>query len=227
MSETARVRATKAQLRAAEAAYTRQTLKLYDPFVHLFSNHLLWRCPTRLLIEQYNQNLSPWHLDVGVGTGYLLNKAKFPVVSPEITLLDLNKICLEVAAARLARYNPRTVQANIFEPLSPDIGLFSSISMSYLLHCLPGPIASKAVVFDRLRSVMAEDAVVFGATIFQRGVRMSKPAAAVMKYYNDKGIVSNRDDWPEDLERALMKRFEVVEVELHGMVALFEASKPI
>ena len=227
MSEAPKIRATRAQLRAAEAAYTRHTLKLYDPVVHLISNHLLWRCPTRRLIEQYNKNLSPWHLDVGVGTGYLLDKARFPVVSPEITLLDLNKTCLEVAAARLARYKPRTVHANIFEPLSPDIGLFSSISMSYLLHCLPGSIGSKSIVFDRLRSVMAQDAVVFGATIFQRGVRMSKPAAMLMEFYNRKRIMSNRDDWPEDLERALMRRFAVVEVELHGMVALFEASKPL
>lgn len=227
MAEAAKIRATKAQRIAAERAYTPLSLRFYDFWVHGLSNHLLWRCPTRHLVSQYERLMSPWHLDIGVGTGYFLNKAVFPVRAPEITLLDLNQTCLDTAAARLARYNPRTVRANLFEPLPPETGLFSSVSMTYVLHCLPGSIGTKAIVFDRLRPLLANDALVFGATIFQRGVKVSPPAQKLIDLYNDKGIISNRDDWPEDLERSLQKRFGKVEIEMHGMVALFEASQPI
>ncbi len=106
------------------------------------------------------------HLDVGVGTGYLLDHAQFPVAHPEITLLDTNPACLNMASRRIARHAPRVVQANVLDPL-PAIEPFSSVGLCHLLHCVPGDIPAKAVVFDNMKAVMSPGARIFGATIVQ------------------------------------------------------------
>jgi len=49
----------------------------YDLWVLGFSNTFVWRCPTRLLLEFYNEHISGNHLDVGVGTGYSWINAPF------------------------------------------------------------------------------------------------------------------------------------------------------
>jgi ubiquinone/menaquinone biosynthesis C-methylase UbiE len=69
------------------------------------------------MLERYNRHVGPRHLDMGVGTGWYLDRAAWPVARPEITLLDLNENSLSAAARRLARYAPETVQANVLEPL--------------------------------------------------------------------------------------------------------------
>ncbi len=42
---------------------------------------------------------------------------------------------------------------------------FGSISMFYLLHCLPGPPERKMAVFEHVREVLAPGGVVYGASI--------------------------------------------------------------
>mgnify|MGYP003835665467 CR=1 FL=1 len=217
--------ATAEQLRGAEVAYTPISLRLYDVVVHGVSNRYLWRCPTKQLADQYERLLSARHLDVGVGSGYFLDRARLPVADPQITLLDLNRYCLDAAAARIARYTPKTVQANLFEPL-PDIGPFESVSLTYVFHCLPGSIREKAVVLDRIAPVLLDDAVAFGATILGRGVAPNAAARALMGVYNRKGVFSNLDDGFDDLEEALKTRFEDVSIRREGLVALFEAKRP-
>jgi len=41
------------------------------------------------------------------------------------------------------------------------------VGLSYLLHCVPGSITSKAVALDHLKPLMNPDGVLFGATILQ------------------------------------------------------------
>jgi hypothetical protein len=73
-----------------------------------FSNRFLWRCPTAELRRLHKRNVSARHLDVGVGTGYFLDKARWDVAEPEITLLDLNPNCANFALPthRLGRPRP-------------------------------------------------------------------------------------------------------------------------
>jgi SAM-dependent methyltransferase len=207
---------------AGQAIYSPLVLRAYDGFVLGFSNALLWRCPTSSLRVLYDRNVSMRHLDVGVGTGYFLDKAKWPAANPEITLLDLNPNCLEMASRRIARYRPRMVEANILAPL-PPLGPFDSVGLCYLLHCLPGAMRDKAVLFDHLRPALAPGARIFGATIVQGDAPRSGPAKALMRFYNGKGIFSNAQDTAEDLEAALRQRFASIRVERRGCVALFEA----
>jgi SAM-dependent methyltransferase len=206
------------------AVYRARTLRFYDAVVHGVSNRIAWRCPTRALLELYDRHVSERHLDVGVGSGYFLDRCLFPVPEPHITLVDLNPAALEFTRQRVARYHPRTLLANALEPIAPADGPFRSIGMMYLLHCLPGPLQAKARVFSVLGAHLARGGVLFGATILAAGVERSLPARALMRAYNRKGIFGNAGDSLEQLEAALAARFEQHEVRVHGCVALFSAS---
>lgn len=220
--------AARAAVTAGQAVYSPLVLRMYDWFVLGFSNRLLWRCPTRELRRLYDRNVSSRHLDIGVGTGYFLDKAAWPVAQPAITLVDLNENSLAFAAERIKRYAPQIVRANVLEPLplqaNGGIGGFESCGLCYLLHCIPGAIPDKAVIFDRVRPLLAPGARVFGATILQGSAPRSRPAQALMNAYNKKGIFSNSADTLEDLHAALAARFTRVNVTMRGAVALFEAA---
>jgi SAM-dependent methyltransferase len=208
---------------AGQAVYTPRTLDLYDLVVLGLSNALIWKCPTRRLLDLYDRHIASNHLDVGVGTGWFLDRCRFPQHKPQITLLDLNPTCLARASARIRRYSPRAVQANVLEPFDLDTGPFGSIGLNYLLHCLPGDLAKKAVVLDHLKPFLAPGGVVFGSTLLSEGVKRSWAAQALMRFYNSKGIFSNERDGVEPLRRELSARFEDVRIEVVGCAALFAA----
>ena len=209
------------QVHAGQAVYTPLTLMVYDWAVLGFSNQFLWRCPTARLRALYDRNVSDNHLDIGVGTGYFLDKANWPSAEPHITLVDLNPNSLDAAAKRIARYRPEKVVANVFEPLPLD-RQFKSIGLSYLFHCLPGDLSQKVpAVLENAGRFLAEDGVLFGATILQGDAPRSRPAQALMNLYNAKGVFSNANDALGDLRHALDEHFTSVEIVQHGVVALF------
>ena len=47
---------------------------------------------------------------------------------------------------------------------------FASVGLTYVLHCLPGRMSEKLAAVDHLRPLMANGAVLFGATILGRGI---------------------------------------------------------
>lgn len=209
------------QVAAGQAVYTRRMLALYDFVVLGVSNPFIWKCPTRRLEEHYERNLSANHLDVGVGTGYFLDRCRFPADAPRVALMDMNLDTLAFAARRIVRYAPQTYRRNVLEPIAFADERFDSLGINYLLHCLPGPIATKAVVFDHLKALMNPSAVIFGATLLQGGVPRRALARGLMAAYNRKGIFSNQDDDLETLKRELGQRFRDVSVEVVGCAALF------
>lgn len=210
-------------VRAGQAVYTRRGLRLYDFIVHGLSNRFVWRCPTQGLVAHYNRHVTANHLDVGVGTGYFLERCRFPTGAPRIALLDINRNSLDFAAGRIARHRPETYLRNLLEPLSIDAPPFDSVGLNYVLHCLPGTIAAKAVALDHLKAVMNADAVLFGSTLLQGGVPRGRLARRLMAFYNRKGIFSNRDDDLDGLKAALGQRFRDVSIEVAGCAALFSA----
>ncbi|POF32133.1 class I SAM-dependent methyltransferase [Roseibium marinum] len=212
--------------KAGYAVYSKTSLAIYDALVLGLSNRLIWRCPSRHMIDLYNRHLAADHLDIGVGTGYFLDRAKYPVSGPNVTLLDPNEHCLQKAADRIRRYRPHTVQADALLPWPASLGTFGSIALNYVLHCLPGTMSGKAVIFDRLLPHLAEDGVVFGATILQGDVPRSAAARQLMRIYNRKGVFSNEHDTAEALEAELSRRFNLVEMKLIGCVVLFCAKTP-
>lgn len=212
---------TQKQVEAGQAVYTRRTLALYDFVVLGVSNPFIWKCSTRRLEEHYARHLSANHLDVGVGTGYFLDRCRFPADTPRVALMDLNPDTLAFAAQRIARHAPKTYRRNVLEPIAFAGGGFDSVGVNYLLHCLPGSLAEKAVVFDHLKALMNPGAVIFGSTLLQGGVPRSALARGLMAAYNRKGIFSNREDDLETLQHELGQRFREVSVEVLGCAALF------
>lgn len=209
---------------AGQAVYTPRLLGWYDLLVLSVSNRWIWRCPTPRLLDWYNQHVSARHLDVGVGTGYFLDHCQFPSPSPQITLVDLNEHCLAAASGRIRRYQPRTTRADVLQPFRLETAPFDSIGLNYLLHCVPGNLASKSRVFDHGAEHLSADGVLFGSTLLSEGVRHTWTAQCLAAYYNRRRIFSNTDDRLDDLRSELGRRFERVRIEVVGSVALFAAS---
>lgn len=214
---------TNEQLEAGQAVYNPKTLAMYDLIVLGLSNRFIWKCATPLLLEHYNQHVTGNHLDIGVGSGYFLDQCQFPTPDPVIVLMDLNEDALTYAAGRISRYNPKTYQRNVLEPVSIDGQKFDSIGLNYLFHCIPGTLDTKSVAFDHLKELMNPGAVIFGSTILQADNTSSWTAQRLMAFYNRKGIFSNQDDRLEDLEDGLNQRFSEVFIDVVGCVALFSA----
>jgi hypothetical protein len=210
---------------AGQAVYTRAFLSVYDAVVYGFNSPVLWRCPKSRVVEHYDANVSARHLDIGVGTGTLLDACRFPVAAPEITLMDLNPNSLAAASHRLACYSPRIHRANVLEDWHLEPGTYESVALTHILHCLPGTMAEKGVAFEHARRALAPGGTLFGATILAKDVPLSPLARAATSLSNRRGILHNWDDGPAELEAALASVFPDRTVRVHGTVALFTAHR--
>lgn len=216
---------TPAQVEAGQAVYTKRTLAIYDGLVLGLSNEWIWRCSTRRLRALYDRHVTGEHLEAGVGTGYFLDRARFPVPSPRILLLDLNANCLEATRTRIRRYGPETLRCSLLEPIPYEGEPFASVGLNYVLHCLPGDLGSKAVVFDHLGRLLKPGGVLFGSTLLSEGVKRGAVARRLMREYNRRGYFANAGDRLVDLEEALRARFREVEVEVVGCAGVFVGRK--
>jgi ubiquinone/menaquinone biosynthesis C-methylase UbiE len=211
------------------AVYSPRVLKIYDRWVLGFSNSHAWKCPTdTVLLPFFRQHLSANHLDVGVGSGYYLaNSTSQP--GQQVTLLDLNDNSLKAAASRIAHLRPTLVNDDVLQPRGA-LGdrKFDSISLFYLLHCLPGQMTNKGpAVFQLLRRHLSAEGTLYGATILGDQSGHNWIGRRLMKLYNRKGIFGNRQDTLAGLESALREHFAKVTVWQHGHVALFRAEIPL
>jgi SAM-dependent methyltransferase len=207
---------------AGQADYTPGFLAVYDLLVLGVMNRLMWRCPTPEILGLYEAHVSGAHLDVGPGTGWYLDHCSFEQ-PPRITLFDANLFVLEKATRRLARLDPAVHQGNLLEPTGLEPGTFDSISLTHVLHCLPGTMADKAAVLGRLGALLRPGGVLFGSTILAGGVAHTAVSRPLMRFLNARGVFGNRDDDLDALEGALDGHFARHEVRTVGSVALFTA----
>lgn len=211
--------------RAGAAVYNRATLLAYDFWVLGLSNRYAWACPTETLLQHFSRHASARHLDVGVGTGYLLRHGRFPVARPEVVLADLNPASLAAAARRIRDLQPHTHQVDVLQPFTLPEAPFASVSMNYLLHCLPGTLGDKAPAVRHAAAQLRPGGTLFGATILGEGVRHNRFGSALMAAYNARGIFSNRADSVAGLRAILAPELRTVEVRVVGRVALFSGSR--
>jgi SAM-dependent methyltransferase len=211
---------------AGAAVYSPLTLALYDAWVLGVSNRYAWRCPTdEVLLPFFRANVRRHHLDIGVGTGYYLAKAKLPGET-RITLMDLNPSSLAAAKRRIGRQAARTLQHDVMMPI-PGNERFDSISLFYLLHCLPGLLEAKASIFAHLKHNLNPDGVLFGATILGDGAGHNGFGRKLMAVYNKKGIFGNSQDTQAGFEANLRTHFRDVTLKREGVVLMFRAAQPI
>ena len=207
-----------------QAGYNPVMLAIYDPWVLGFMSRVVLHVPIPPFVENYRANLGHRHLDVGPGTGYFLAKAA-PPEGTEITLLDPNPHVLRRAGRRLASLSPTAVEADVMKPL-PVSGPFDSAALSFVLHCLRGPDANKAIAIRNIADVLTPDGVLFGGTVLGLGERHTKPARAFLRAANKQGGFDNAGDTAEGLRTILSESFDDVDVETVGSAAMFTAKRP-
>ena len=217
------MKVTKEQVEAGQAVYTPTMLKIYNFYILKIVVPYIWKCPIENVVKIYNQNISSNHLEIGVGSGYFLDNAKFPTENPRLALMDLNPNSLNHTAQKVSRYKPEIYRANILEPLEADIEKFDSVGINAVLHCLPGTMASKLVVFDHIKELLNPNAVVFGSTILNIGVEQNWLTKWFMKKFNRDKIFCNLEDDLDTLQKGLQDRFNETEIKVIGTAALFVA----
>ena len=206
---------------AGASVYSNFLLSFYDIEVLMFELPYIFKCPLREVKKFFNQNISGMHLDVGVGTGYFLDKCNFPVENPTVHLMDLNTNTLQKTSKRILRYKPVSHQCNVVEPIRADLPMFDSISMMNFLHCLPGSMLAKETAIKNLKPLLRDGGVLFGVTILGQGVDVGMLYRMANSIYNKKSIFSNLQDNASDLKIVLNNNFEKFSVYIVGSVAFF------
>jgi SAM-dependent methyltransferase len=207
-----------------QSGYNPVMLAIYDPWVLGFMSRVVLHVPIPPFVERYRANLGHRHLDVGPGTGYFIAKAA-PPEGTEITLLDPNPHVLHRAGKRLASLSPTVVEADVMKPL-PIAGPFDSAALSFVLHCLRGPDANKAIAIRNIADVLTPEGVLFGGTVLGLGERHTKPARAFLRAANKQGGFDNAGDTADGLRTILSESFHDVDVETVGSAAMFTAERP-
>ncbi|MGW3564893.1 class I SAM-dependent methyltransferase [Streptomyces sp. NPDC000941] len=209
---------------AAAAVYSRPLLALYDTLILGAVCRAVWRCPPEEMLALYYRHVSDRHLDIGPGTGYFLDRCRFPTRLPQITLVDLNPTVLATAQRRIARYGPTALCRDVLRPMELEGRRFTSAALNFVLHCLPSGAPAKFAVFDHLLPHLEPGAQVFGSTVLAHGVRHTAVSRLHLRECVRRGVLNNSEDSLELLDKALGSRFERHHIRVRGTVALFDAT---
>jgi Methyltransferase domain len=214
---------TNQTLPPSAAVYSRLMLSVYDILVLGISNRFAWGCPTQHILHLYQRGISNNHLDIGVGTGYFLDRVQFPSENPSVHLMDINPTALDRTADRIKRLRPICMLADATQAEHVLEKRYDSIAINYLLHCLAGPMPEKgSQLLARLIDFLEPSGGrLFGATILGDGVQHNAFGKKLMTLYNRNGIFGNQSDSEEQLRSVLASHFERYEIEIQGCVALF------
>lgn len=206
---------------AGHQIYSQRTLPFYDLVVHGISNRWFWNCPTERLQRWFDQHVTENHLDVGVGTGFFLDRSKRQDAWRRIGLLDANPACLNAAANRISRHQPEVIQADLSESFHDRAAPFQSVSLMYVLHCLPGELDFRRSVLQHCSQALLPGGCLFGATILGIPQPNGWLGKRVMAAYNRKGVFGNANDTIDSLQQVLSGEFDEVVIEQLGSVAMF------
>lgn len=205
--------------------YTSIFLKIYDFLVlHIFGPYV-WKCDVRHFTALYERFLSDDHADIGVGTGYFLDRCGGDVSAQKITLFDINTNCLNYSTKRLKRYSPKAYVQHALSPFPMLEQEYSSICIGGLIHCLPGTMSTKCQVFDSLQTIAKEQSQIFGYTLINAGMKKNFRAEFLMYMLNALKLINNKNDSLEDLTNEISKRYSEYSVTKVGCMAFFSASK--
>lgn len=211
--------------RIGQLFFSTMSHNLYDIGLYRFVTGVIWNCPTERLLDNYADNISNNHLEVGVGSGYFLQRTLCTDFQQRLTLSDLNKRCLSKSAARLKAYEPATQRQNVLQPFPLPQRKYASVGMNYVLHCIPGGFRTNRRIFQHIHSVLLDDGVFFGATLVNRPAKAGMASWLFMRLLNALGIFNNQTHNVEELKAALDAVFSRVDVCMVGGAAVFVAVK--
>ncbi len=206
-----------------QAFFSTMSHQLYDFGLYRIVTQLFWRCPTERLLENYVQNISGNHLELGVGSGYFLARTLCPEYVKRLVLLDLNPQCLGKSGQRLSPLHPVLLHHDICEPLQQE-DLFESVGMNYVLHCMPGPLSHQQT-FQNVHSLLQPGGVFFGATLVPHAPHQTTGSEHFMGLLNKMGIFKNDSHTSRELRARLEDVFATVEIEMVGDACVFRAIK--
>ncbi|BAH47052.1 hypothetical protein ROP_pROB02-00390 (plasmid) [Rhodococcus opacus B4] len=139
----------------------------------------------------------------------------------------MNANSLKHSYRRLSpRYDVRTVEANVLDPVPSNLGPFDSVGVNHVVHCLPGGWREKGAVFQNLAGVLAADGVLFGSTVLGPGVKRNIFGLALSEAYNRLGAFHNRGDVTTVSSKPCGSRSVASRSLRSAMWALFVPSKP-
>lgn len=206
--------------------YSDCILELYDFLILKFSTMLIWRCRTSQLVDLYRIYASRRHLEIGVGTGYLLRQAAFPSHWVLLHILDCNPKVLQHAYYRLSRYSPIPVLCDLMTTDWPALPKQQSIGMNYVWHALDGDLQTRGQVFGKLAQYLVPNGVLFGSSVVGLHQNMSKLSQFVSRHWLSVGLFNNIGDCPESLRLILQQYFSEVQVWQEGQIMFFVAKHP-
>ena len=211
--------------RVGQLFFSSMSHRLYDTGLYKFVTGSIWRCPTAVLFDNYADNVSNNHLEVGVGSGYFLHRILCSDFLDRLMLSDLNRRCLAKSKARLDAFAPETLQHDIRDPLPPTANGFRSLGMNYVLHCVPGRFSQDQSIFRNAHTALVDGGVFFGATLIPGKFRDGVFSWLLMQILNGVGIFNNSDHRRDELKGALEVYFGKVDVTMIGNAAVFVAVK--
>lgn len=211
--------------RLGQLFFSTMSHHLYDLGLYRFVSPFIWRCSTKRLMDNYVENISHNHLEIGVGSGYFLEHTLCADFLQRLVLLDLNRRCLSKSEKRLRAFAPRMRHHNILSPLDRSETKHSSVGMNYVLHCIPGAFSTNERIFTHIHSVLEDGGVFFGATLLKHPAREGALSWLFMKLLSVTGIFNNAQHTQADLQHTLASTFRKVEISIVGCAAVFRAVK--
>jgi hypothetical protein len=207
--------------------YSSLGLRVYDALIMGSVTRYVWNCPSDVFVRFYRAHASDNHADIGVGTGYCLDRCGFVAGRTRLALIDLQPNCLSFAARRLARYSPEQYVWNASEPRRDSfmgVRPFDSIALGGILHCLPGDMRQKGRVFDTLRTLCTPDATIFGYTLVNDAIAQRLRRRFVYRLFHRMQVVNFAYDSVGGLEQELSARYDDYRIDVVGCFAFFRAT---
>lgn len=219
--------ATTSKTKLSQNYFNKVSLIFYDLILYGVISKYAWGSSIARLDSHYKKYVRSNHLEVGVGTGFLLNRVAFDSIQPRLALMDLSRDCLEKTKLKVSRYAPETYIQNLLEPIGYDIPQFESIGVNYVMHCVPGNLIEKSIAFSHLQPLLSKEGVLFGTTVLSEDVHKNLLAKPVMWFLNFLGIFNNRGDNARDLKNYFENNFHLIEFEVIGVTAFFAVKQPL
>jgi len=201
--------------------YSKLGLCLYDALIMGAVTRYIWNCPADAFVAFYREHITANHADVGVGTGYCLDRCGLDPAS-RLALIDLQPNCLDHAGRRLARFQPEMYVWDAGTSL-PNLPPFDSIGLGGILHCLPGDTLQKGLVLDALKPIAAHGATLFGYTLVNDAIPQRLRRRFVFRQFHRLQIINCEHDSANSLEHLLATRFDDYCIEQIGCFAFFKA----